>query len=149
MQPLDLGEAEFDEFLPPSLEREVGLAKRDLILRRIAVLGDEVAGIASEHEILDFALPAFAQSDHFPDLRKMIGSLMARGFAGCHRTFDHLAEILPFRIAKYLLKISSQPKFQAGFELGLDEFLQSGKKLGDDGFLHGWGFWIIFLRSGK
>jgi hypothetical protein len=118
-------------------------------LRRIAVLGDEVAGVASEHEILDFALPALAESDHFPDPRKMIGSIMASGFAGSYRIIDDLAEILPFRVAKYLLKISGQPKFQAGFELGLDEFFQLGKKLGDNGFLHCWGFRVIFPRSGK
>jgi len=147
VEALDLGEAKFDEFLPPGLEGEVSLAKRNLILRRVTVLGNEVTGVAGEHEILDFTLPTFAVADQFTDLSKLIGNIMARGFTGQRSILDHLAEILPIRVAENPLKITRQPELQTGFKLDLNEFFQLGKKLGDDRWFHGRGLQIILLTS--
>ena len=36
------------------------------------VLGNQVAGVACEHEIFDFPLSAFAKGDYFRDVQYMI-----------------------------------------------------------------------------
>ena len=48
-QPLDFAQSLLDEFLLASLEGEVRLVEGDLVLAWIAVLGDQVAGIAGPH----------------------------------------------------------------------------------------------------
>lgn len=48
----------------------------------VAILGDKVAGIAGEHHIVNFALATRAEFDHFPDIRKMVGNVVARHLAG-------------------------------------------------------------------
>jgi hypothetical protein len=45
-------------------------------------LGDEVAGVAGEHEIVDFTLGAGADFDHFVDVNKMVCRPVSRDFAG-------------------------------------------------------------------
>ena len=47
----------FDQFLLAGLNGEVALGKGDRLLSRVAVLGDQVAGVAGEHEIFDLDAP--------------------------------------------------------------------------------------------
>lgn len=62
----------FDDLLPSCLDGEIGLREVDRILRRIAVLRDQVAGVAGEGDVLSFALCAGAEIDHFRDAKKMV-----------------------------------------------------------------------------
>ncbi|WP_160171623.1 hypothetical protein [Pseudomonas sp. GM41(2012)] len=47
---------------------------------RITMLGNQVAGITSEHEVFDRALTTFTDLDHFRDVTKMIGRLYSSGY---------------------------------------------------------------------
>lgn len=66
------GHALLDYFLFPGLYREIGLCKGDGLLAGIAVLGDEVAGISGQADILDFTTGPRPQVDHFAYMRKMV-----------------------------------------------------------------------------
>ena len=57
VEPLLVGQAAFDHFLPAGLHGEVGLGERDRVFRRIGVLGDQVAGVAGEGVVADVARP--------------------------------------------------------------------------------------------
>lgn len=73
--------AVFDQFLLAGLDGEVALGKGNCFLARVAVLGDQVAGVAGEHEIFDGAFGAAADLDDFRDVTKMILRVVARRFA--------------------------------------------------------------------
>ena len=53
VEPLLVGQAAFDDFLPAGLHGEVRLGERDGFFRRIGVLGDQVAGVAGEGVVVD------------------------------------------------------------------------------------------------
>jgi len=42
-----------------------------------AILGGEVTGVAGDHDVVDLSAGAGANLDHFPDVGKMVGHLMA------------------------------------------------------------------------
>ena len=52
------------------LDGEIGLCKRNFVLLGIAVLRGQIAGVASEHDVIDFTLAARAEVAHFPGVRK-------------------------------------------------------------------------------
>ena len=64
-------QALLDQLRPPRLQRKIGLRKGDLLLFRVAVLRDQVAGVPREHDVVDLALAARAQVDHFVDVDKL------------------------------------------------------------------------------
>ncbi|CAM5296340.1 hypothetical protein [Rhodanobacter lindaniclasticus] len=53
---LALGESRLDQFLLARLHGEVGHREGDGLVAQVAVLGDQVAGIAGERQIVDFPL---------------------------------------------------------------------------------------------
>ena len=59
-------------FLPVGLDSKVGLAKRDNLFARIAVLDDKITGIPAQFIIHD-PLAGGACLNDFPDLRKIVG----------------------------------------------------------------------------
>ena len=60
------------QFLPPRLDRKVGLTMRHNLLFRIGVLNDEVAGIARKQCDVDLTPATLSDLDHFADVSKMI-----------------------------------------------------------------------------
>jgi hypothetical protein len=54
VQTFKFGDALFDDLLLAGLYREVGHGKSDFVLERIAVLGDQVAGVAVKCNVIDF-----------------------------------------------------------------------------------------------
>ena len=51
-----------DQFRPASLDGEIGLGESNFLLLGVAILGDEVAGVAGEHDVVDFTLSAHRRS---------------------------------------------------------------------------------------
>jgi hypothetical protein len=45
-----------------------------LLLFRVAILGNEIAGVTGEHEIFHLALATRSKIDHFPNVGKMVQS---------------------------------------------------------------------------
>jgi hypothetical protein len=124
-----------DQLCATGLDGEIGLGEGDFLLARIAILGDEIAGIAGEHEIVNFTLRALAELDHFVDVNKMIGNHVARDFAGDFRLGDgSLVEVAPLGIAEKLLEIASQPVFDAALGLLGVAFESLGELMNEVGF---------------
>jgi hypothetical protein len=67
-----LGQFPFEFLLLAGLDCEVGLGGGDFGVTGIAVHGDEEAGMAGEEVVLELALSATAQGDHFIDINKMV-----------------------------------------------------------------------------
>lgn len=65
-------EALFNEFDLAGLNGKVALCEGDLLFLGIAVHRYKIAGVAGEHEVVNFALATFADGYHFRDLTKMI-----------------------------------------------------------------------------
>ena len=110
---LGLQEPLFDQLGPAGLDGEVRLGEGDLLLLGITVLRDQVAGVAGEHDVIDFPLAARANIDHFADVGKMVGDFMSRDIASGFRLRHDVEKIVPLRVAKQLLKISGEPEFDA------------------------------------
>jgi hypothetical protein len=58
------------------LNCKVGLRKGNRWLGRVPVLCNEIAGIAGEGYIFNFALSTFSEVDHFVDVNEMIGTFL-------------------------------------------------------------------------
>ncbi len=93
-------------------ESDVSLFEGDLWLLRVAVLRDQIAGVAREHDVIDLALTARAKVDHFPDVRKMVDDPVPRDFAGCFRLENCIQEVLPFGAAQQMLEITRRARSQ-------------------------------------
>ena len=72
IQPLPLSEPLFDHLLLAGLDGKIRHRKSDLILARIAILGDEIAGVARQHDIQHFLAGALRHWYRFRDVSKMI-----------------------------------------------------------------------------
>lgn len=90
----------------------------DCVLARIAVLGDEVAGVAGEYEVFDAALGTATQSDHFRDATKMVSCVVTACSARLYGTFDGGLEIFPARVAQRLHEVADKPEFDAFVRYG-------------------------------
>ena len=88
-----------DEFRAAGLDGEVGLGEGDFLFSRISILGDEVAGVTGEHDVLDLTLGAGADFDHFPDVRKMVLNRMTGDLTRGLGLGNHGLKILPFVVA--------------------------------------------------
>ena len=73
---LGLEQALFDQLRLAGLNGEVGLGKGNLLFPRVAILRNEVAGVAGEHDVVDLTAGAGADLDHFVDVNKMVGHRM-------------------------------------------------------------------------
>ena len=98
------------QFLTPSLQREVGLTMGNHRLGRIAVLHDEVAGIAGEAHVLDRASRAGANLDHFGDVTEMVGYGVAGLRAGLLRLLHHTLKISPVLVLQQWCQVAREPK---------------------------------------
>ncbi|WP_456151152.1 hypothetical protein [Caballeronia mineralivorans] len=107
---LGIKQALLDPFGAPGLDGKIGLCKSDLLLLRVPVLRHQIAGIASEHDVVDFTLAARAQVDHFPDVRKMVCSRVPGRFAGYLGFVHDLDEVLPLGISQQMLKVAGKPE---------------------------------------
>ncbi len=74
--------------------------KGNLHLARVTVLGDEIAGVAGQHEIIDLFFRALRHRDRFPDVRKMVYNRMPCGLASYLGLVDNLGKVLPFGISE-------------------------------------------------
>ena len=94
-------QALLDQLDASGLHSEVGYREREGVLAQIAVLGDQVAGVAGEGQIFDFALRALGQADHFADVSKMIRHWLSGLLAGRFGLLNYCAtEISPFGVTQ-------------------------------------------------
>lgn len=87
--------AVFDQLLLAGLDGEVALCEGDGFLAWVAVLGDQVAGVAGEHEVVDGALGTATKFDHFRDATKMVADRVTRGFTGLNGAIDCILNVFP------------------------------------------------------
>ena len=83
----------FYQFLFASLDGEVALGKGDRFLTGVAALGDQVAGVACEHEVFDFPLSALAVGYQFRDATKMIRNIVTRCFLRSGSTWSSRVQV--------------------------------------------------------
>lgn len=102
-----------DQFLLAGLDGKVALGEGDGFLARIAVLGNQVAGVAGEHEIVDETLGAATKFDHFRDATKMVADRVASGFTGLDGTIDGGLEIFPTGVPEGLHEIAGKLELDA------------------------------------
>lgn len=93
------------------LDREVGLREGNGMLARIAIHRDEVAGVAGEVKVLQFACASIGHGRCFGGTDKMQRSLITAGFTGFFRLVNYALELPPFGIFKDWLKFSRRPVF--------------------------------------
>src|SRR3972149_3774724 len=72
------------DLLLPGLDGKVTLGKGNLIFSGVSILGNQVAGIASEHNIINGSFCTGTDSDHFRDVTKMVRNINPCCFAGCY-----------------------------------------------------------------
>lgn len=101
---------------------------------RVAVLSDEVAGVAGQHDVVDFALAAGPEIDHFPDIGKMVGNHVAGDFARRFGLGHDVEKVVPLRVTQQVLKIAREPVFDARFRLLGMAFESVGQFVNQFGF---------------
>lgn len=101
------------KFLPPGLQRKVGLAIGDDGFGRVTVLDDQVAGVAGEPEILDLAVCARADRDHCEDVLKMVARQLAAVPASVFRARNDRQKMPELRVLQHAGKLPGEPKFAA------------------------------------
>ena len=97
--------------LPISLDSKVGLPQSNDLFARIAVLHDQITGIAGQF-IVDNAFCRCAGFNDFPNLRKIGSCVVAAVFTGDHSAFDDLGKIFPFCIIQNRGQFSGTPVFR-------------------------------------
>ena len=98
--PFRLGQPLLDDLLLAGLDGEVGLGKGDLLLGRVAVLSDQVAGVAGEGDVLDLPLGAGTKIDHFADIGKMVLRIITGSLASGYGLVDDLRKVLPLGVSQ-------------------------------------------------
>jgi len=110
----------FDEFLPTGLDGEISLGEGDFgLFEGVAILGDQVAGIAGEGNFFDAALGAAADFDYFADIGKMVFPFFARTFVSVFGFFNGVQEIVSFGITQNGLQFAGAPAFGSGYAPGV------------------------------
>jgi len=105
----------FDKFLLARLDSKVTLSKGYGLFAGGAILGDEVAGVACEHEVFNFSFSPTSKPDHFRDATKMVIWICTTRFAGFYRFFEDVYEISPPGVSKWLLNVSGKPELNILF----------------------------------
>ena len=131
LNPFGVQQPLLDDFGPAGLDGEVGLGEGDLLLSGITVLGDEVAGIAGEQDVLHLPGAARAERHHFVGVNKMVGDAMSADVTGCFGLGDDRREVAPLLVPEQVLQVARQPVFDAG--LGLLGVGLEGGRQGLDG----------------
>lgn len=108
-----------DDFSLARLNGKVRLRKGDLVFARIAILGDQIAGIAREHIILNGSLCSLSCCDHLSDVGKMILNCIACILTCYLCLFDNDCKIFPLIVAQQLLQIARIPKLDAILLMGM------------------------------
>ena len=122
-----------NQFCPAGLHRKIGLGKSDFLFSGVAVLGDEITGVAAQHDVIHLALAARAEINHFVDVNKMVFDGMAGDFAGGFRLGNGRVEIAPFIVAEQVLQVAGKPVFNAALGLLGVRFKGAGQSLDDIG----------------
>ncbi|MPN27671.1 hypothetical protein SDC9_175105 [bioreactor metagenome] len=86
------------QFLAAGLDGKVSLAVGNDRLRGVAVLDDQVAGIAGEADVFDLPFCPRADVDHCEDILKMVGRSLATLFTGYPGAFDGGKKVSVLRI---------------------------------------------------
>lgn len=98
------------DLLPSGLDGEIGLSKGNGFFPGIAVLDNQVTGIARQHIILNAPLATTAQLNYFHDLTKMAIQGKAAILTRQHCTVSHFSEVFPAEIIKDWCQFSGIPK---------------------------------------
>ena len=88
------------DLLPSGLDGEIDLSKGNGFFPGIAVLDNQVTGIARQHIILNAPLATTAQLNYFHDLTKMAIQGKAAILTRQHCTVSHFSEAFPAEIIK-------------------------------------------------
>jgi hypothetical protein len=132
---LGFKEALLDQLRAAGLDGEVSLGKGDLLLPGIAIPGDEVAGVAGEHDVINLTPGARADFDHFVDVNKMVCGAVAGDLAGGFGLGNSgLAEVAPLGVTEGLLAIVGQPVFAAALGPLSVTFKGVGELMNEVGF---------------
>ena len=114
----------FDQLLLSCLNGKIGLADGNHLFARVAVLGDEVAGIARELVVLDLALGALAGLDHFRGLTKMILTCGSRSIPRHFRPLYCNREVFPAPVSQKLHDVARIPELDAAFRVDVRQVVQ-------------------------
>ena len=90
---------------------KVGLPQSNDLFARIAVLHDQITGIAGQF-IVDNVFCRCAGFNDFPNLRKIGSCVVAAVFTGDHSALDDLGKIFPFCIIQNRGQFSGTPVFR-------------------------------------
>lgn len=126
---LRLQQALLDYLGSPGLDCEIGLGEGDLLLSRIAILRDEIAGVSGQHDVVDLSLTTQTEIDHFPDVGKMVTEFMTRKFTGGFGLRDDVQKVVPFAVTQQLLEVTGEPEFDAAVGLPRVGFKRGGKRV--------------------
>lgn len=110
------------QFLPPCLHREILLGLRDRRFTRIAILRDQVTGEAREVVVVDLALAARSNGDHFAGAGKMVLHIVSRLRARRHCPPDGILEPSPLAVTKQRREVARAPVACAMFVSALECF---------------------------
>ena len=90
----------FHKLLLAGFHGKVNLAEGNDLFPRVTVHHDQVAGVAGEHVIINLALSSLGESDHFPDVGKMIGRNISGIFAGLLGFQNYFLKVIPLFVFK-------------------------------------------------
>ena len=133
---LRFGQSFLDDLLLARLHGEIRLGEGNFVLGWVAVLRDQIAGVSSERNVLDFSLGARAELDHFRDPKEMVSRVVSRVLASGYGLVDNLGEVLPTSVAQQELKIPGAPELRAGLRVGADHVLKAGVQSNDHFLVH-------------
>ena len=126
----------FDQFLLAGLNSEIALCKCNFFFFRIAVLRNQITGIARQHIVFDCSLCSIADSYHFRDLTKMILHCYPACFTGFDSTNDCFRKVLPSFISEERHQIACIPKFNTCFLIAMYYKIKPFFDLTDSPFIH-------------
>ena len=119
------------QLLPAGLHSKIGLTIGDNRLGGIAVLYNQIAGVAGQSDIGEFAFCARTDFDHFENILEMVFDGLTTVAASLLRAFQNRQEMAILGIIQHLSQWSCQPIFIAFFILLADAVESSVMFLGN------------------
>ena len=101
------------QLLAAGLDGEVGLTIGDDRFAWVAVLHDQVAGVAGQADVRHLAPCTGADLDHCEDVLNMVLDRVAAAQAGLPRTCHHRGEVTVLGVAQHLGQLPGQPELVA------------------------------------